>query len=276
LVTLHLLDSLPLHDTLASAFSQRSKTLSNALTAKSEVGPSSASLSELKSPANGSITFSFSQDTLTPAPTKPRIREVKESMYNAFTVISQTMNVAREVFDGKSGLSLIECHLEFIQSDLDKNPNIPHDLQLTTQTLLTSVTSTAHFQLLPRSLQTYKPYVDLTSSSASLRQEYVVEQLNGWFSQSIALFKDAVERWFEELETVQEVWSVRVATRKWVNASTLEDGEKTQVHDMVDQICRRRIVEIWKTASKTAATTFETSLEVSLRSIGSGESDTGK
>lgn len=181
------------------------------------------------------------------------------------------MNVARQIFDGKSGLSLIERHLEFIQSDLDKNANIPHELQLTTQTLLTNVTSTAHFQLLPRGLQTYKPYVDLTSPSASLRQEYIEEQLNGWFHQSMALLKDAVERWFEELEIVKEVWSVRVVTRKWVNTSTLGEGEKMQVLDMVDQKCRRRIVDIWKSASKTAATTFETCLEVSLRSIGSGE-----
>lgn len=87
----------------------------------------------------------------------------------------------------------------------------------------------------------------------------------------MALLKDAVERWFEELEIVKEVWSVRVVTRKWVNTSTLGEGEKMQVLDMVDQKCRRRIVDIWKSASKMAATTFETCLEVSLRSIGSGE-----
>lgn len=269
------MDSRPLHDTLDSAFSQRSKTLSAALAAKNEAGPSIMSPSDPKHSANGRIVFSFSQDTSTSSLARPRIREVKESLYNALTIISQTMHIARGVFDGKSGPSLIERVLEFIQSDVDKSTDFPHELHLTTQTLLTNVTSTAHFQLLPRNLQSYKPYVDLTSSSTSLRQERFLEQLNSWFRQSIKLLQDAVERWFEELETVKEVWSVRIASRKWINVSTLEQGEKAEVLEMVDQICRERVVKIWRSTLKTAAATFETSLEISLRSIGSGELDMG-
>jgi hypothetical protein len=185
------------------------------------------------------------------------------------------MNVARGIFDGSSGRALIERVLEFIQSDADKNANIPTELQLTTQTLLLNVTSTAHFQLLPQNLQSYKPYVDLTSSSTSLRREQFLTQLNDWFLQSTKLLQNAIHDWFKELETVKEVWSVRVASRKWTNATTLTEREKMRVSDMVDQICRERIVEIWMSMLKATSATFETTLDVSLRSIGSGEIDTG-
>lgn len=275
LVTLHLLDSRPLHDTLASLLSQRSKTLNATLTAKSQVGPSLMSPSDSRQATHGKITFSFSQDTATTSLAKPRIREVKESLHNVLTIISQTMHVAREVFDGGSGRSLIKRVLEFIQSDADKNNNIPTELHLTTQALLTNVTSVAHFQLLPQNLQSYKPYVDLTSSSASLRQDQFLNQLNEWFDQSIKLMQGAAERWFRELETVKEVWSVRMASRKWIGTSTLKEGEQAQVLEMVDRICRERVVEIWKLMLKAASGTFQTTLEVSLQLIGSNELEAG-
>ncbi|KAF9454107.1 hypothetical protein P691DRAFT_656905 [Macrolepiota fuliginosa MF-IS2] len=273
LVTLHLLDSRPLHDTLASVLSQRSKTLNISLAAKGQLG-SSPMASNSRRSANGKITFSFSQDTSTSSLVKPRIREVKESLHNAFTIISQTMHVARGVFDGKSGLSLVERVLEFIQSDVEKNIDVPTELHLTTQALLTNVTSTAHFQLLPQNLQSYKPYVDLTSPSASLRQDQFLKQLNEWFNQSTQLLQGAVERWFRELETVREVWSVRVAWKKWVGVSTLAEGERARILSTIDQICRVRIVEIWKSMLKAASGTFETILEVSLRSVNSNELET--
>lgn len=275
LVTLHLLDSRPLHDTLTAVFSQRSKTLTAALAAITLSEPSPLPSSTSRQRANGGIAFSFSQDTSTSTLAKPRIREVKESLHNALTIISQTMYVARGVFDGTSGCALIERVLEFIQSDADKSPSVPTELHLTTQALLINVTSTAHFQLLPQNLQSYKPYVDLTSSSTSLRQEQFLTQLNDWFLQSNKLLQSAVERWFKELETVKEVWNVRFASRRWINASTLADQEKSRLEEMVDKTCSERIAEIWILMLKGASATFEATLDVSLRAIGSGSGDTG-
>ncbi|KAJ3560271.1 hypothetical protein NP233_g10949 [Leucocoprinus birnbaumii] len=273
LVTLHLLDSRPLHDTLSSLFLQRTKTLNAALATKSTSGPSSLSPSISRQPANGKIAFSFSQDTSTSSLAKPRIREVKESLYNALTILSQTVHVARGVFGGTSGHALIENVLEFIQSDANRNPSIPTELHLTTQALLTNVTSAAHFQLLPQSLQSYKPYVDLTSSSISLRQDQFLAQLNEWFIQSNKSLEGAAVRWFKELETVKEVWSVRLASRKWISATTLAEQEKARLSAMFDEICRARIVEIWTSMLKGASAAFETTLDVSLRTIASDEED---
>lgn len=269
-MTLHLLDSRPLHDTLTAMFSQRTKTLKATLGTKSRVGSSLLSPHNSSGPANG-IAFSFSQESSISTLIKSRIREVKDSLHNALTIISQTVHVARAIFDKNSGPSLIERVLGFIQSDGDKNKDVPLELHLTTQALLTNVTSTAHFQLLPQNLQSYKPYVDLTSSSASLRQGHFLNQLNEYFDESTRLLQGAVEGWFGELETVKEVWNVRTASWKWIYTSMLEKGEKARIMEIVDRICRQRIVEIWELASKAAAGTFETTLDVALRSFDSGQ-----
>ncbi len=255
-------------------FSQRARTLKATLGTKSQAGSSLLPPHNPSGTADG-ITFSLSQETSISSLIKSRIREVKESLHSALTIISQTIHVARGVFDGKPGLSLIERVLEFIQSDGGKENGVPAELYLTTQALLANVTSTAHFQLLPQNLQSYKPYVDLTSSSASLRQEHFLNQLNECFEESIRLLQGAVEGWLSELETVKEVWSVRTASWGWICASMLEGGEKTRVVEMVDRICRERVAKIWKLTLKTAAGTFETTLDIALRSFDSDQIDVG-
>jgi len=256
-------------------FLQRSKTLNLALTTKT-VPSSSPSTSILQQRVDGKITFSLSQDSTLSPPMKPRIREVKESLYHVLSIISETMRDAREVFDGSSGSSLIERVLGSIQSDTE-NPyaNIPAELHLTTQALLVGVASTAHFQLLPRNLRCYKPYVDLASSSALLGQERFLEQLNDWFHQSINLLQNAVKKWFGDLETVKETLSVRLASKRWIIASALNDPEKLRISVIVDDICQERIIEIWKSISKEASATFEATLNASLLTMSSCEDDTG-
>lgn len=274
-MTLHLLDSRPLHDALTSMFSQRSKTLNLALTTKTTTS-SSSSISILREPADGRVAFSLSQDSALSPLTKPRIREVKESLHSVLSIISETMRIARGVFDGSFGSSLIERVLGCIQSDTDDQcVNIPAELHLTTQALLTNVTSTAHFQLLPQDLRYYKPYVDLSSSLASFGQERFLVQLNDWFLQSINLLQDAVKRWFGDLETVRETLSVRLASRRWITASGLDDQEKLRISVMIDETCKERIIEIWTSMLKEASATFEATLDASLLTIGSCEDDTG-
>ena len=253
-------------------FSQRSKTLNLALTTKTV----SSSTSVLQQHVDGKFLFSLSQDSALSPPTKPRIREVKESLHHVLSVISETMRDAREVFDGSSGSSLIERVLGSIQSDTDNQyANIPAELHLTTQALLVGVASTVHFQLLPQSLRCYKPYVDLASSSALLGQERFLVQLSDWFLQSIDLLQDAVKKWFGDLETVKETLSVRLASERWITASTLNDQEKLRISVIVDEICQERIIEIWKSMSKEASATFEAALDTSLLTMSSCEDDTG-
>ncbi|KAF8203821.1 hypothetical protein BJ912DRAFT_1018517 [Pholiota molesta] len=148
LVTLHLLDSRPLNETLATLLSQRSKTLQSILAWNS---------------------------------TKPvPVREVTQTMKRALSAIAQTVITARTVFnDEHAKASLIVGFF-----DQCKKTN---DLYLTTQSLLTHLTSSANFQLLPANLR---------SSSDQWRH--------------------SAAQWFLGLQSIKEVWTLRNSIRRYV------------------------------------------------------------
>jgi hypothetical protein len=55
----------------------------------------------------------------------------------------------------------------------------------------------------------------------------------------------------------------------------MDEPEKSQVLEMVDEICRERILEIWTSMLKGASATFEATLDMSLRTVGADDADLG-
>ncbi|PPQ67134.1 hypothetical protein CVT25_005735 [Psilocybe cyanescens] len=241
LVTLHLLDSRPLNETLSALFLQRSKSLKTLLSRNTE--PDSSASSH----GNGHIP---------PSQTVP-VREVTQIMKNAFNTISQTVYTVRTIFeDEPSRPSLIYRVLESIQgesSETDDNRQpLPEELRLSTQSLLTHLTSSANFQLLPANLRTYAPYVDLNSSSISLSQSEFLQKLKEWFTNASAQWHQAAEKWFSGLQSVKDVWTLRNSIKRCIIGSGLNEAEKQSVVSNLDSLCRQRITEIWqRTLSET-------------------------
>ncbi|KDR85455.1 hypothetical protein GALMADRAFT_132149 [Galerina marginata CBS 339.88] len=229
LVTLHLLDSRPLNETLAALLLQRSKTLQSLLSWT----PSS----------NGN------NHLLIPSPPVP-VREVTQVMKNALNTMFQTIGTARTIFHSEgSRRSLVICVLESIQADSesDLQPNrLPDELSLSTQSLLTQLTSSANFQLLPPGLRSYKPYIDLTSSSTSLSQSEFSQKLQEWFNNASEQWRQAAEKWFSGLQSVKDVWSLRVSTKRCIIGSELKERENNHVMSNLDSLCHKRIIAIWQ------------------------------
>lgn len=165
--------------------------------------------------------------------------------------------------------------LEYIQSD---TPNItaathalPAELLLTTQTLLTALPSSTHFLLLPPNIRSYKPYIDLSSSSTSVPQDGFVQKLDEWFKQASKMLQETVKIWFGKLESVQEVWSIRSWIRKWVaTTSRLEQYEEAHLKILLDDLSRQRMVVIWKAVLTDAAIEFQVKLEASISNLMEG------
>jgi len=162
--------------------------------------------------------------------------------------------------------------LEYIQSDIPNDTSathtLPAELLLTTQTLLTALPSSTHFLLLPPNLRSYKPYVDLSSSSASMPQDRFVQKLDEWFRQASKKLQGTVQSWFCTLESVQEVWSTRSWIRKWVaTMSRLEQHEQTYLKSLLDDLSRQRMVVIWKVVLADAASDFQDKLESSVSDL---------
>ncbi|KAG6897112.1 hypothetical protein C0992_003966 [Termitomyces sp. T32_za158] len=242
LLTLHLLDSRPLTESLSVFLAQRSKTLHNLLAWKYD-SDSSMKQPNGHAPASTAVSTDFRR--------RP-VKAIKDATTTALDAISRTVKTARDIFrqDDEHQPSLIRRVLEHIQSD---SPDVAQahstDLYLTTQSLLTTLPSSTHFLLLPPDLRSYKPYVDLTSSSSSIQPLQFTQKLDEWFQASISSFQNAVSRWVADLQNVKELWSVRAATLRWLSTSGLEESESVEVGRILDDVCRT-YMGMWMSLTK--------------------------
>ena len=255
---MHLLDSRPLNETLTALLSQRSKTLQSILAWNSDDG---TSINNLSHNSNGNATGRKSEVTVTSVP----VREMTQIVKKALNVISQSVCTARSIFlHEASDLSLIGRVLESIQTDSSKpdesSARLPDELYLSTESLLTNLTSSANFKLLPSTIRSYKPFVDLNSSSTFLAQPQFLQKVQTWFQQSSNLWQTSAGGWLSGLQTVKEVWTLRSSIRRWIMNSGLKEEEIIQLLTTTDSLCHDRIVRIWTQALRGAEALFKTRL----------------
>lgn len=239
LLTLHLLDARPIPDMLSIYLAQRTKTLSGLLTRNASTS------------ANGNATDSKPNGK---TPHRPRKVVVKEAKRNAETVleaVSRTVGTARLMFaDAPSGdSSLMKAALHFFQVPTDSLAQLPPELQLSTQLLLSSLPSSSHLLLLPQNVRAYKPYVDNTALLSSSLQTQLRDKLRAWFNRALQELHDALADWFSPLESIQEVWSVRSALLQWLNsAEGLDQSERQELESVINTASLTQATAVWKTA----------------------------
>ncbi|KAJ7751297.1 Vps51/Vps67 domain-containing protein [Mycena maculata] len=269
LLTLHLLDSRPLTETLSVFLGQRSKTLLAMLSRTSENSPISPLSASLSRRPNGHVPEKG------PPPSNNRktsVREVREATQMALDAMVKTLTTFRSVFEeAESKPSMIGTVLEYIQSDSPgpdvNSKSLPSELQLTTQTLLSTLPSSTHFLLLPPSLRSYKPYVDLTSSSSLIEQAHFSHVLDEWFQTSNRTLQVAASKWFSDLHTVAEVWTLRSSIRQWIDSSGLKPEEKDTLKSIFDSAAQQRVLNIWKLALSDAEDAFQLQLAAATSSL---------
>ncbi|KAL1951513.1 hypothetical protein VTO73DRAFT_662 [Trametes versicolor] len=239
LLTLHLLDARPIPDMLSIYLAQRTKTLSGLLTRNASTS------------ANGNATDSKPNGK---TPHRPRKVVVKGAKRNAETVleaVSRTVGTARLMFaDAPSGdSSLMKAALHFFQVPTDSLAQLPPELQLSTQLLLSSLPSSSHLLLLPQNVRAYKPYVDNTALLSSSLQTQLRDKLRAWFNRALQELHDALADWFSPLESIQEVWSVRSALLQWLNsAEGLDQSERQELESVINTASLTQATAVWKTA----------------------------
>ena len=192
------------------------------------------------------------------------VREMTQIVKKALNVISQSVCTARSIFlHEASNPSLIGRVLESIQTDSSKpdesSPRLPDELYLSTESLLASLTS-ANFQLLPSAIRSYKPFVDLKSSSTFLAQPQFFQKVQTWFQQSSNLWQTCAGGWLTGLQTVKDVWTLRSSIRRWIMTSGLKEEEILHLLSTTDSLCHDRIVRIWTEAFRGAEALFKTRL----------------
>ncbi|KZT02444.1 uncharacterized protein LAESUDRAFT_706143 [Laetiporus sulphureus 93-53] len=243
LLTLHLLESRPLSETLTIYLTQRSKALSFTLSHLYEHH------------MNGDAHASVGNGKTSSRAHKANVREIKQRLQTVLEIICGTLGTAREIFADNARankLSMMKQTLQYIQTGSMPAAHLPAELEITTRSLLNSLPASTHFLLLPESIRSYKPYVDGTSLSSSIPQAQLDEKLDAWFTQSMSDLGVVLRRWFSALEGVREVWEIRTSSFDLIETlDGIQAEEKSRMRSFLDDHSRRQAVVVWKSALET-------------------------
>ena len=266
LLTLHLLESRPLPETVLIYLAQRMKTLSNMLTggASTSAATNGSALDAGKFKGKG-----FQR------PRKTVVRETKQKAQAVLDVISRTVGTARRVFASDTSTpSLMKLALQFFKMPADVPAAFPSELQLSTQILLATLPSSSHFLLLPQSICSFTPYIDGASISADTLQPHLQDKLDSWFKKSA---KDALIKlsdWFSDISTVRDVWDVRAHLLSWLDtAEGLNPLERRELRLAIDSTCAHQATTVWKRSLGQAQESFQRSLTSASTALEEGSTE---
>ncbi|KAK7695274.1 hypothetical protein QCA50_002464 [Cerrena zonata] len=255
LLSLHLIESRPLPETLSILLTQRTRTLNSMLAKPHETA------------VNGDAGPSDpSQRKRPPRLRKAVVRSVQSKLEAVLEIISSTVGVARNLFVGSSGQKpLLADVLSFIQADpVPLTGDLPSDLRLTTPVLLSTLPSSGHFTQLPPNIKSYRPYID-DGVISTLSGDSLSNKLRQWFSKASEDIKQALGKWLSDLHTVTEIWTFRAAILRWSSsADGLEEYEKTSLVTILDETCLKQASAVWKDTLDSATAEFRDLLSRAL------------
>lgn len=244
LMSILLLDSLPLSDTLSLFLSQRTKTLQAVYSSHRPLGAGDRSpaisksrkknqelaASLLRSPNQQSMTFSqaaspvdmsanpsFRLTGMTPDPEMEKalagrrrrdkaLKQVRNSLRRSVDILAATLGAIREIYGGGS-------REKPLIGELLENAALPSSLDsstaVDTPSLLKSLpSSTLLIRYLPPSIQSYAPFIDTTSPSSQLSPSAIASASSEWHRTSLHSLEDKVSEWLQDLDAISEVWSL--------------------------------------------------------------------
>jgi hypothetical protein len=250
---------------------QRSKTLAKALSHQfGQHRLSGMSANGHAHPHSNFLSFTI------PSQTSP-VQEVREAMQTVLLIVVHTVKLARDMFDSEgSTRSMMHNLLKFMQPDNDNTSGsvaLPPELCLSTPSVLAILPSPIQLQLLPPNLKTYKPYVDLGSSSSTISQVNLTTKLDEWLVASISNMEKSFQPWLDQLQNVKDVWSIKTSVRKCISSAQTKPGEALRILNALDDRFRHRVLELWQIGLQNACEEFSTQLESALVTIGDGKED---
>ncbi|KAG2350807.1 hypothetical protein BDR05DRAFT_869263 [Suillus weaverae] len=251
ILTLHILESRPLTDTLTTYLSQRTRTMHTLVSKNSNIMTNAIPNGVPMTQMNGHPPGASNPAQSKRIPPNDRLQEVKSSLLILVEVISRTVKCARNVFQSQRptqpALAIRVLEQMHTESPVVSDPEttLPSELALSTQTILSGLPSSSYFALLPAGIRSYKPYVELSSASSSVPGPFLEEKLRTWFDQSCSILRDSLDRWLLQLFSVKSVWNVRSSLRKWLLTSGLAKTEQTALDTLFEEAVRKRVTAIW-------------------------------
>ncbi|KAH7107027.1 hypothetical protein BKA62DRAFT_825612 [Auriculariales sp. MPI-PUGE-AT-0066] len=267
LITLHLLESLPLNETLSHLLTQRSKTL-NALLTRSAERPSDN--------IGYAASNGFIDSQQSPVQKRDPVTEVSDVLASVLDVLSSTVGVARAIFQkptsGQPLISLIERRLRQIQSADSESPRnqVADDSVVTTPFILASLPSSTHLLTLPTSIQSYRPFIDVEAASSRVAVLNLDKKLDDWLSKGVEGLQKRMHGWFSVLASVTEIWAVRSRVIEHAGSGMFGVNDRKQLAELLDSACKERAQEVWGKQFASLEQALEVALRQALTSIRAG------
>ncbi|HEV7737659.1 MAG TPA: hypothetical protein VGO47_09860, partial [Chlamydiales bacterium] len=146
-------------------------------------------------------------------------------------------------FSDEGSPSLIYRSLADIYSDTPQGP------VLTTTSLLSKLPSSTHLLMLPAPILTYKPYIDLSSSTVQIESSTLNSKLLEWFNKAADTLEGRIRAWMTELHTIRELWGLRRRlTENLDECRGLRSSERSKIQSVIDIGIRERAVEVARKA----------------------------
>ncbi|KAI0082081.1 hypothetical protein K474DRAFT_1694424 [Panus rudis PR-1116 ss-1] len=255
LLALHLIESRPLLETLSIFLSQRSRSLASLLSKSHD------------SQANGDAHGSRHGDTRPSG--KLVLRRVQSRMESVLELISSTIGTARRIFIGADNDDALMTNvLRYVQDDSSTIGNeLPTELRLSTNYLLSTLPSSSHFLLLPANIKSYKPYLE-GDAVTNIPRNQINDKLGAWFQNSTQDLKASAEKWLSELRAIREIWRLRSNLRNSIDqAEGLEHGEKGGLTQYIDELCLQKAASVWNSELRGTIDAFGNALQAALRTL---------
>lgn len=255
-ISLFLLDSMSLVDTLGVFLSQRTKAVQAFLSA------SKTSSTNVK----GRVVISEPNGVTSKPGRKKTLRETKKILCEAISVLVGTVHAARSIYSAEAAKpSPIESILTKIQTDTQNSV-------ISTAKILGKLPSASLLDLyLPPSIKSYAPYIDTTGTSARLTGATVSSKLEKWFASNLANLSVQLDNWVGVLNNARDVDDIRSTALATGSLRHLSNEEQAMMTACVEEACSKRIVQLWGLAFQALHEEFAASLSKSLDLIRNSE-----
>lgn len=253
-ISLFLLDSMSLSDTLGVLLSQRTKSVQAFFSSGKQSGNSAKGQNQTVLPEENGLDSKRGRRKV--------LREVKRALCEAIDLLVGTMHTIRLIYSPEgSKPSSIESLLIEIQTDGQNSI-------VSTSKVLGKLPSASLLDLyLPPSIKSYAPYIDTTGTSTRLTGVTVSLKLEKWFESNLNTLSSKLAHWVDRISNARDVEDVRSAALAVPSLQQLSTNERTMMTTCVESACSGRIVEIWRLAFQSLREEFATSLSKSLELI---------
>ncbi|KAG8832471.1 hypothetical protein FRC17_001292 [Serendipita sp. 399] len=247
IISLVLLESRSLHDTLGELLAQRTKSI--------QAFFSTSSKSDSHDDGNNEEEKKI--------PRSQRVRDAKRMFRQAIDLLAETVHTVRSIYTSKSPeiQSNIQSLLIELQSDTGET-------FISTSKVLSALPSASLLDLyLPPSIKSYTHFIDTAGPAFQISSAFVSSRLESWYKKGLDALVIRSKDWVSTLNFAADVEKVRTSVLTSPSLHHLSMEEKEGVIRCVGETCNNRVGVIWKSGFTTLHTRFEEALMKALGTI---------